>query len=147
MEAGKPTGMMLAYGMAIGQALFRGGAKDDELLALRDQANEMLRTQGDLAAAVAALDDEIAKRGGATAKRAPPAPPESRFLIHLTLPLPPERRARLEQAINKVVLEELAGFDTKGDLVATPLSEIKAFGARWPGGATAGMWIEPRLPR
>lgn len=144
METGKPTGMMLLYGVAIGQALFRGAAKDDDLLSLREQAQEMLRSQGDLAAALEALDDEIARRGVKSAKGLAAAVPDSRFLVHIGFPLPPEQRAQIETAINQAVMLELAAHDAKGDLVATPISQIKAFGSSWPGGATAGMWIEPR---
>ena len=62
---GKPVGSgnIMPYGVAIGNALSKGSASTDELVALRDHAREILESQGDLAAALKKLEAEIAKRG------------------------------------------------------------------------------------
>jgi hypothetical protein len=62
------------YGLAIGNALSKSTTPIDELIALRDRARELIGIQGDLAAAVKALDAEIA---GRAATKAAPRPPTS----------------------------------------------------------------------
>jgi hypothetical protein len=63
-EKSYPSGTMLVYGVAIGGAIARGNVSTEELLALRSHAKSIVDAQGDLTAALAALDQEIAKRGG-----------------------------------------------------------------------------------
>ena len=43
-------------------------------------------------------------------------------------------KSDIEQALQKAVMAEIAKLDTRGDMVASPLSQIKAFG---PGSAGA----------
>jgi hypothetical protein len=52
------------YGVAIRDALADPKTRLDELKAYRDHAREVLAAQGDLKAALAKLEAEIAKRGG-----------------------------------------------------------------------------------
>jgi hypothetical protein len=141
-----PGGTMLVYGVAIGGAIARGNAALGELLALRSHAKAIVDAQGDLAGALTALDKEIANRGGAAGeKSAPPQPsPGERFVVHIAgLAIPPDAKQRIEAVVNETVKTALARHDTGGDLVITPLSQIKAFGGRL-GGATAGMIAYPR---
>lgn len=136
---------MLVYGVAIGGALARGSAALEELVALRSHAKAIVDAQGDLASALTALDKEIANRGGpAGEKSAPPEPaPGERFVVQVVgLPIPHEAKLRIEQAINDTVKTALGRLDHGGDLVVTPLSQIKSFGAGL-GGATAGMIARP----
>ena len=58
----------------------------------------------------------------------------------LGLPIPPAAKQKIEQVIGETVKTAIARIDTGGDLVATPLSQIKSFGAK-PGHATGGIWI------
>jgi hypothetical protein len=65
---------------------------------------------------------------------------EERFVVQVNdLPIPADAKARIEAAINRVVTDELARLDTRGDLEITPLSAIKSFG-QGIGGSTAGMF-------
>jgi hypothetical protein len=128
------------YGIAIGNALSKSTTPIDELIALRDRARELIGIQGDLAAAVKALDTEIA--GRAAAKAAPP-PADERFVIQLDgIALPDRTKAKIEQSLQKVVMAEIAKIDTGGDLVATPLSKAKLMpaimGPHFPGGIVMG---------
>lgn len=52
------------YGVAIRDALADPKSSLDELKAHRDHAREVLAAQGDLKAALAKLEAEIARRGG-----------------------------------------------------------------------------------
>jgi hypothetical protein len=145
-EKGFPGGVMLVYGVAIGGAVARGNATLEELVALRSHAKAIVDAQGDLASALTVLDKEIVSRGGSTgAKSAPPQPtPGERFVVQiLGLPIPPDAKQRIEEVINETVTNALARHDTGGDLVITPLSQIKSFGGRL-GGGTAGMIASPR---
>lgn len=135
------SGIALPYGIAIGNALSKRGAPIAELLALRDHARDLVGVQGDLVAALKALDAEIAKRG-AGAKTAPPA--EERFVAQIEgLAIPADTKKEIEQAIQKAVMAEIAKLDTGGDFVATPLSQIKAFGSGL-GVHLAGRVISPK---
>lgn len=117
------SGVVPPYGIAIGNALSKGGASIEELVALRGHARDIVRAQGDLVAALKALDAEIASRG-AGAKAMPPA--EERFIAQIEgLTIPAGTKKEIEQAIQKAVMAELAKLDTGGDLVATPLSQAK----------------------
>ncbi|WP_343517577.1 hypothetical protein [Sphingomonas sp.] len=52
--------------------------------------------------------------------------------------------ARIEERLGKMMLEELAGLDSGGDLVAKPLPTARAIGGGsggGHGGGTAGMHI------
>lgn len=137
------------YGIAIGNALSKSTTPMDELVALRDRAREIVNAQGDLAAAVKALDAEIAGRG--TAKEAPPA--GERFVAQIEgLALPAKLKAEIEQSLQKAVMAEIAKIDTGGDLVATPLSKARLAssigGSPFPGGSTMGfIAYPPHLPR
>ena len=144
-----PGGVMLVYGVAIGGALARGTAAIEELVALRSHAKAIVDAQGDLASALTALDKEIATRGGpAGEKSAPPeAAPGERFVVQIVgLPIPPAAKQNIEQVINETVRSALGRLDSGGDLVFTPLSKIKSFGAGL-GGATAGMIAYPEKIR
>lgn len=145
-EKSVPGGVMLVYGVAIGGAVARGNATLEELVALRSHARAIIDAQGDLAAALTVLDTEIASRGGSAGpKTVPPQPsPGERFVVQIVgLPIPPAAQQRIEAIINETVTNALARHDAGGDLVITPLSQIKAFGGRL-GGGTAGMIAVPR---
>jgi Domain of unknown function (DUF1843) len=145
-----PGGMVLVYGVAIGNALATSGATVEELITLRSHAQALVDGQGDITSALSALDKEIANRGGqGSAKSAPPAadPSSERFMVQVDgLAISPDARQRIEQAINNAVKTAIAGHDSAGDLVITPLSQIKSFGGRL-GGATAGMIAYPERLR
>jgi hypothetical protein len=64
-------GMMMPYGVAIGNALSKAATSTDELLALRDHARAIVDAQGDLVAALKTLDAEIDNRGAGKAASAP----------------------------------------------------------------------------
>ncbi|WP_315736083.1 MULTISPECIES: hypothetical protein [unclassified Bradyrhizobium] len=138
-------GTMMVYGVAIGNALAaaaKGPASIDDLVSLRDHAHQIVGVQGDLVAALTALDAEIAKRGGA---KAAPAPEMERFVAQIDGgPLSGQLKSEIEQAIQKAVTAEIAKLDTRGDMVATPLSQIKAFGAG-PGSQIYGAVYRPKL--
>ena len=125
------SGVALPYGIAIGNALSKGGASTDELLALRTHARDIVSAQGDLIAALKALDAEIANRSAGT-KAAPPA--EERFVAQIEgLTISADAKMEIEQAIQQAVLAELAKLDTRGDFVATPLSQAKDLSFLSPG--------------
>ncbi|MGC2776033.1 MAG: DUF1843 domain-containing protein [Bradyrhizobium sp.] len=136
--------------MAIGGAIASSSTTVDELVTLRSHAQAIVDGQGDLASAVAALDKEIAKRGGpAGTKSAPPqaSTPGERFVVQIDgLPIPANARQKIEQSINDAVKTVLASHDSGGDLVVTPLSRLNSFGGR-VGGATAGMLAYPPKAR
>lgn len=133
------------YGLAIGNALNKGATPIEELMSLRERARQIVDMQGDLAAAVEALDAEIAKRGAA--KSAPLV--GERFVVQIEgLSLPDTAKAEIEQALHKAVMAEIARIDNGGDLVATPLSRAKLvpsiFGPSFPGGSiTMGLIAYP----
>ena len=132
-----PGGMQMVYGIGIGDALAavaKGRASPDDLVALRDQARAIVGAQGDLVAAVKALDAEIARRGATT----PAAPVVERFVAQIDgVALPAKVKDEIEKAIQQVVAVEIAKIDTGGDMVETPLSKLGKFGsgigARTPG--------------
>jgi hypothetical protein len=129
------------YGLAIGNALSKSAVPMDELIALRDRARELIGVQGDLVAAVKALDAEIASRGAT--KSAPP-PADERFVVQLEgLALPDSAKAEIEHSLQTAVMAEIAKIDTGGDMVATPLSKAKLLpaisGSPFPGGITMGL--------
>lgn len=130
------TGMMMPYGVAIGNALGKPDASLDELVALRDHAQSIVSSQGDLVAAVKALDDAIGQaqdRGG--------APVSERFVAQIEgLSLSDAVKSEIDQAIQKAVSAEIAKIDTAGELVATPLSNIRDFGFG-PGSRTPGYYL------
>lgn len=140
-------GTIMVYGVAIGNALAaaaKGPASVDDLVSLRDHARQIVGVQGDLVAALNALDAEIAKRGGAKAE---PVPEVERFVAQIDgAPLSEELKTEIEQAIQKAVTAEIAKLDTRGDMVATPLSQIKAFGSG-PGSHIYGAVYRPKMDR
>jgi len=135
-----PAGMQMVYGIGIGDALAavakgRGSAAD--LVALRDHARAIVGAQGDLVAALKALDSEIAKRGPAAAA----APVVERFVAQLDgVALPAKVKDEIEQAIQKAVATEIARIDTRGDMVETPLSKLGKFG-NGIGARTRGRYL------
>ncbi|MGC2776032.1 MAG: hypothetical protein WA418_10405 [Bradyrhizobium sp.] len=135
-------GMIMVYGAAVGNALnalAKGQAPTDDLLLLRDQAKAIVDAQGDLVAALKALDAEITKRG--TGGKALAAPAAERFVAQIDgLALSDKMKADIEQAIQKAVMAEVAQLDTKGDLVSTPLSKSAQFGLG-EGSRTAGLYL------
>lgn len=117
-----PSTNVAPYGIAIANALSKSTTTVEELLALRDHVREIVGAQGDLAAAVDALDAEIAGRGTA---KSPPLAGE-RFVVQIEgLSLTDTAKAEIEQALHKAVMAEVARIDNGGDLVATPLSRAK----------------------
>lgn len=128
-EKSFPGAVIALYGMAIGNALSalsKGQTSADELVMLRDQAKAIVDAQGDLVAALKELDAEIARRGGI---KAAPAPPSERFVAQIDgLVLSDKMKAEIEQSLQKAVMAEIAKLDTRGDMVASPLSQIKSFG-------------------
>ena len=132
-----PGGMQMVYGIGIGDALAavaKGRASPDDLVALRDQARAIVGAQGDLVAAVKALDAEIARRGAT----APALPVVERFVAEIDgVALPAKVKDEIEKAIQQAVGVEIARIDTGGDMVETPLSKLGKFGvgigSRTPG--------------
>lgn len=122
-------GMIALYGVAIGNALSsmsKGQTSIDELIVLRDQAKAIVDAQGDLVAALRELEAEIGRRGGA---KSAPEPASERFVAQIDgLALPDKVKGEIEQALQKAVMAEIAKIDTGGDMVASPLARIKAFG-------------------
>ena len=122
-------GMIALYGIAIGNALnnlAKGQTSIDDLIMLRDQAKAIVESQGDLVSALRELEAEIARRGGA---KAAPEPPSERFVAQIDgVAIPDKLKADIEQALQKAVMVEIAKLDTGGDMIASPLSAIKAFG-------------------
>lgn len=143
-EKSFPGAMMMAYGLAIAHVLSaqrKGQTSTEELVALRDQAKATVDAQGDLVAALRELDAEIARRGGA---KAAPEPAGERFVAQIDgLALPDKAKADIEQALHQAVMAEIAKIDTKGDMIASPLSQIKAFGPGL-GSHTPGIAIVAR---
>ena len=136
----RPGGMQLLYGVSIGDALAKGQTSTDDLVLLRDQTEAIVGAQGDLVAALKELDAEIDRRGGA--KAAPPA--SERFVAQIDgLALSDKVKSEIEKQLQGAVMKEIAKLDTRGDMVASPLSQIKAFGFG-SGGHTAGIAIVAR---
>lgn len=137
-----PAGMQMLYGGGIGDALAAfadGRASADDLVSLRTHASAIVDAQGDLVAALKALDAEIAKRG--TAKAAPAAASVERFVAEIGgVVLPDNVKDEIEQAIQKAVAAEVAKIDTRGDLVEAPLAKIASFGAGI-GGRIRGRYL------
>lgn len=122
-------GMIALYGIAIGNALnnlTKGQTSIDDLIMLRDQAKAIVESQGDLIAALRELEAEIGRRGGA---KVAPEPASERFVAQIDgVAIPDKLKADIEQALQKTVMAEIAKLDTGGDMIASPLSAIKAFG-------------------
>lgn len=132
---GYPGGFIPLYGVAIGNAIASPTTSLDELMALRSQAQAIVEGHGDLASAVAALDKEIAGRGGPVS--AGGAPPD-RFVVQMDgLKISDDARQKIEGAINDAVKTALARHEV-GQVTITPLSQIKSFGAGL-GGTTRGL--------
>jgi hypothetical protein len=141
-DQSNPGGMMMPYGVAIGNALSRADASTEELLALRDQAQAIVGAQGDLVAALKALDAAIDGRTPATKATATPA--VERFVAQIEgVALPEAVKAEIDQAIQKAVSAEIAKIDTGGDMVATPLSAMRDFGGGF-GSRTPGLYLVSR---
>ena len=134
-------GMQLLYGVTIGDALAKGQASADELVMLRDQTKAIVDAQGDLVAALKELEAEIDRRGGAEA--APP-PASERFVAQIEgLTLSDKVKSEIEKELQTSVMKEIAKLDTRGDMVASPLAQIKAFGPGF-GSHTPGIAIVAR---
>jgi len=132
------------YGIGIGNALSKSTTTMEELVAWRDRARAVAGAQGDLVAALKALNAEIARRG-ADGKVAPSA--GERFVAQVEgLAIPAATTKEIEDAIERAVLREIAKLDSGGDFVATPLSQIRSFGSG-PGGRTLGRYITPKSLR
>jgi hypothetical protein len=136
-----PAGMQMVYGVGIGDALAAvaaGHASPGDLVALRDHAGAIVAAQGDLVAALKALDAEIGKRGD---RAEPAAVPTERFVVEIGgVALPDKMKDEIEQAIQKAVAGQLAKIDTGGDMVEAPLSKIASFG-NGIGGRTRGRYL------
>lgn len=136
---GFPSSQFLIYGAAIGDALHHGATTLEELVGLRDRTKAIIDSQGDLRSALKALDAEIERRGAETGRS-----PSERFVIQLdNIPVDADGRKKIESALNDALRTFIANLDTRGDLVSTPLSELRTFGAGL-GGATAGIWIRTK---
>jgi hypothetical protein len=137
-------GMVALYGVAIGDALSptkKEQTPTDKLVMLRDHASAIVSTQGDLVAALRDLEAEIARRGGG---KAAPVATSERFIAQIDgLALSDKLKGEIEQALQKAVMAEIAKIDKGGDMVASPLSQIQAFGSGI-GGHTAGIVIAAR---
>jgi hypothetical protein len=140
---------MAAYGIAIGNALNalrKGQASVDEVMALRDQVQAIVSAQGDLSAALKDIDAEIQRQGAGP--KAPPPPPSERFVAQIDgLDLSDAVKLKIEAALHEAVMAEIAKLDTGGDLVASPLSRAKGLtsvlgGRPWP--PVMGLMIQPR---
>ncbi len=129
-EKSFPGTVVAVYGIAIGNALAalaKGQTSADELVMLRDQTRAIVGAQGDLLAALKELDAEITRRG--TGAKAAPAPASERFVAQIDgLALSDKVKAEIEQALQKAVMTEIAKLDSGGDMVPSPLSQIRAFG-------------------
>lgn len=133
-------GMVMAYGVFIAHALKAKGVTVQELAILRDQVRATVEAQGDLVQGLADLDKAIGERGGeagakslaSTSGTGEPAAASGiglprRFLLQvLGLSLPDEAVQAIEKRLADVALEEIAKIDNSRELVATPLSEVKA---------------------
>jgi hypothetical protein len=139
-EKSVPGGVMMPYGLAIGDALSRSDTSTDELVALRESAHAIVSAQGDLVAALKALDAEIGDRS--TGKAATPV--VERFVAQIEgATLTGAVKSDIEQAIQHAVRAEIAKIDSGGDMVATPLSTIEDFGIG-PGSHTPGLYLVNR---
>lgn len=136
-----PAGMQMVYGVGIGDALaavVAGRASPGDLVSLRDHASAIVAAQGDLVAALKALDDEIVRRG---TRATPAAASVERFVAQIEgVALPDKVKDEIEQAIQKAVAAEVAKIDTRGDMVEAPLSKIANFGAGI-GGRIRGRYL------
>ena len=135
VEKSVASGVVPPYGVAIGDAVSKSGTTLAQLVALRNHARDIVGAQGDLIAALKALDAEIASRGRSD-EAAPRA--EARFVAQIEgLTISAVTKREIEQAIQKAVMAEIAKFDVRGDLVATSLSQAKDLslllsGESWP---------------
>jgi len=137
------SGAVIApYGVAIGDALSglaKGRYTVNDAVLLRDQVKAIVDAQGDLSAALKDLDAEIERRGGAK-----PGPATERFLAQIDgLAAPVKLKADICQALQKAVMAEVAKLDNGGDMVATPLSQLRSFGSGF-GSRTGGVAIAAR---
>jgi hypothetical protein len=135
---------MMEYGIAVGDAISasqKGLVSTETLGALRDQVSTIVGAQGDLIAALKELDAEISRRGG---KLGNPEPEGDRFVAQITgLVIPDALRADVCQALQKAVMAEIAKLDKGGDMIATPLSQLRSFGSGF-GSKTGGIAIMAR---
>jgi hypothetical protein len=129
---------MAPYGIGIGNALSKNSTTTEELIAWRNHARDIVGAQGDLVAALKALDAEIARRN----PKSKAAPQDGERFVALVegLAIPSSVATEIEKAIERAVLNEIAKLDTGGDIIATPLSQISAFGSG-PGAHTRGRYI------
>jgi hypothetical protein len=136
------TANIALYGVAIGDALSglaNGQRSIDDVIQLRDQVKLIVDAQGDLVAALKDLNIEIERRGAVQAE-----PPSERFVAQIDgLAMPAKLRADICQALQKAVLAEVAKLDSGGDMIATPLSELRTFGSG-VGSSTGGVAIVAR---
>jgi hypothetical protein len=134
----------MEYGVAVGDAISasqRGQVSTEKLGALREQVSAIVGAQGDLIAALKELDAEIARRGGPEAR---PAPEGDRFVAQIKgLAVSDALRADICQALQKAVMGEIAKLDNGGDMIATPLSQLRSFGSGL-GSRTGGIAIMAR---
>lgn len=140
MPSGGAGGAVQPYGVVIRNAIKSAGTSVAELSLLREQVRTLVASQGHLAGALAELDREIAKRGSTPGPKL--SAPKS-FVVVSEVPLPEDAAQRIEKRLEATMLEELARVDARGDLVATPLSEIDSWGGGL-GDRIRGRWIAPR---
>jgi len=135
---------MMEYGIAVGDAISasqKERVSPEQLSQLRDQVWAIVSAQGDLVAALKELDAEIVRRGG---PKAAPKPASERFVAQVDgLSVPDALRANVCQALQKAVMAEIAKLDSGGDMVATPLSQLRSFGSGF-GSQTGGIAIAAR---
>jgi hypothetical protein len=119
------SGIVALYGIAIGDALSAAASDEattDDLIKLRDQVSEIVSGQGDLPAALRALEDEIARREPSLA--APQR--QERFVVQFDgVALPAAMKATIERTLLDAAMAQIAQIDSGGDKVATPLSRMR----------------------
>lgn len=132
------------YGIGIGNALSKRSTTTEELIAWRHRAREIVGAQGDLVAALKALETEIARRD----RKVKAAPwTGEKFVVQIEgLMIPSPVIEEVEMAIEKAVLAEIAKLDAGGDVVATPLSQVRSFGSGL-GTRTPGRYISLKSMR
>jgi hypothetical protein len=119
------SGIVALYGIAIGDALNAAASNEattEDLIELRDQVSALIAAQGDLPAALKALEDEIARRGASQAI----TPTQERFVVQFdSVALPATMKAAIERSLIDAAMAQIAQIDTGGDKIATPLSRLR----------------------
>lgn len=122
-----PGGMVQLYGVAIGDALYKGDAPTEDLLKLRQQTRETLAQFGDLHSALNDIEKELSKRG-AEAKDGPVT--DHHFYVRISgFLMGDAKKSEIENKIGELIAEAMATVDTGGVGKITPFSSINSYGA------------------